>query len=357
MSDYISTKITTKMQYVRFGNTGMRVSRIGLGCMSYGSSKWSPWVKDEAESIKAIKEAYNVGINFFDTANMYANGESEIVLGKALKELNAPRGRVVIATKVYGPVYSDIESFGYMDMDQNFELVNGYGLSRKHIFDAVDASLKRLDVEYIDLYQIHRLDTETPMEEIMEALNDLVRSGKVRYIGASGMMAWQFQKLNSIAERRGWTKFVSMQNAYNLLYREEEREMIPYCIDAGIAGIPYSPLATGELTGKNRDTARSKTFFQQNVLMPDAKQDSNEIIIDRVGELAKKYGASNAQIALAWHYTKPYVVSPIIGVSKAEQLYDLIGAMDIKLTKEDVDFLEEPYTPRNVSLIDQFNQK
>ncbi|KAG2197616.1 hypothetical protein INT47_006679 [Mucor saturninus] len=356
MSGSISTKETPKMQYVRFGNTGMRVSRICLGCMSYGSSKWSSWVKDEAESIEAIKEAYNAGVNFFDTADMYANGQSEVVLGKALKELNAPRGRVVIATKVYGPVFSNVESIGMSNMDTNSELVNGYGLSRKHIFDAVDASLKRLDVEYIDLYQIHRLDTETPMEEIMEALNDLVRSGKVRYIGASGMMTWQFQKLNSIAERRGWTKFVSMQNVYNLLYREEEREMIPYCIDAGIAGIPYSPLATGELTGKNRDTARLKTFFQQNVLMPDAKQDSNEIIIDRVGELAKKYGASNAQIALAWHYTKPYVVSPIVGVSKVEQLHDLIGAMNIKLTKEDVTYLEETYTPRHVSIAAQYNQ-
>ncbi|KAG2210922.1 hypothetical protein INT47_000079 [Mucor saturninus] len=357
MSSSTNTKETPKMQYVRFGNTGLKVSRICLGCMSYGSSKWSPWVKDEAESIEAIKVAYNAGINFFDTANTYSNGQSEIVLGKALRELNAPRGRVVIATKVYAPVYPKVEQYGIRDMDQNPELINGYGLSRKHIFDAVDASLKRLGVEYIDLYQIHRLDTETPMEEIMEALNDLVRSGKVRYIGSSGMCAWQFQKLNSIAERRGWTTFVSMQNLYNLLYREEEREMIPYCIDAGIAGIPYSPLATGQITGKKRDTARSKTNFQMTTLIPGAKQDSNEIIIDRVEELAKKYGASNAQIALAWHYTKPYVVSPIVGVSKVEQLYDLIGAMDIKLTKEDADYLEEPYTPRPVSLLAQFNQK
>lgn len=191
----------------------------------------------------------------------------------------------------------------------------------------------------------------------MEALNDLVRSGKVRYIGASGMCAWQFQKLNSIAERKGWAKFVSMQNLYNLLYREEEREMIPYCVDAGIAGIPYSPLATGQITGKNRDTARSKTRFQLTSIYPGAKHDSNEIIIDRVEELAKKYKATNAQIALAWHYTKPYVVSPIVGVSKIEQLYDLIGALEIKLTKEDVTYLEEPYAPRTVSLLAHFNQK
>ncbi|KAG2197615.1 hypothetical protein INT47_006678 [Mucor saturninus] len=343
MSSSTSTKEAPKMQYVRFGNTGMRVSRICLGCMSYGSPKWSPWVKDEAESIEAIKAAYNAGINFFDTADMYSNGQSEIILGKALKELNAPRGRVVIATKVYSPVYSNIEGFGFADLDKKFELVNGYGLSRKHIFDAVDASLKRLGVEYIDLYQIHRLDTETPMEEIMEALNDLVRSGKVRYIGASTMAAWQFQKLNSIAERRGWTTFVSMQNAYNLLNREEEKEMIPYCMDAGIAGIPYSPLAGGKITGKNRDTTRSKAFSPQNSPKTNAKQDSNDTIVERVEELAKKYDASNAQIALAWHYTKPYVVSPIVGVSKVEQLYNLIDAMDIKLTKEDVDYLEESY--------------
>jgi aryl-alcohol dehydrogenase-like predicted oxidoreductase len=191
----------------------------------------------------------------------------------------------------------------------------------------------------------------------MEALNDLVRSGKVRYIGASSMSAWQFQKLNSIAERRGWAKFVSMQNLYNLVYREEEREMIPYCIDAGIAGIPYSPLGGGEITGKNRTTTRSGTYFLTSKIYPDAKQACNDIIVDRVEEIAKKYGATNAQIALAWHFTKPFVTSPIVGVSKREQLYDLIGALDIRLTKEEVAYLEEPYTPKRVDPLSRFNQK
>ncbi|KAG2234383.1 NADP-dependent oxidoreductase domain-containing protein [Thamnidium elegans] len=338
---------TPKMQYTRFGNTGMRVSKICLGCMSYGSSSWSPWVKDEEESIKLIKEAYATGINFFDTANTYSNGQSEIILGKALKEIGAPRGRIVVATKVYAPVYEDVSVHGRDDLKVDPDMVNMYGLSRKHIFDSVEASLKRLDLDYIDLYQIHRLDTETPMEEIMEALNDLVRSGKVRYIGASTMAAWQFQKLNSIAERNGWTKFVSMQNLYNLVYREEEKEMNAYCVDAGIAGIPWSPLAMGALTGKNRKTVRTETAFQLQSILSSTQEKSNDTIIDRVEELAKKYNKTCAQIALAWLYTKKYVTSPIVGVSKIEHLYDLIGSLDIKLTEEETKYLEEPYTLKN----------
>jgi len=335
-----------KMEYVRFGKTGLKVSKICLGCMSYGSPDWSPWILNEEESIKHIKIAYEAGINFFDTADAYSSGYSEIILGKALKEIGAPRGRVVIATKVFFAVYDSPKELAKLPNPEDPELVNRIGLSRKHIFDAVDASLKRLGVDYIDLYQIHRLDTGTPMEEIMEALNDLVRSGKVRYIGASAMTAWQFQKLNNIAERRGWAKFVSMQNLYNLLFREEEREMIPYCLDAGIAGIPYSPLATGEITGKTRKTARSVTYFQMTTFEPNTKQDSNDVIVDHVTEIAKKYNATNAQIALAWHFTKPFSTSPIVGVSKIEQLYDLLGSLKIKLTEDDVKYLEEPYTPR-----------
>jgi len=283
-----------KMEYVHFGKTGLKVSKICLGCMSYGSTEWSPWIKSEEESIKQIKLAYQAGINFFDTADTYSSGVSEIVLGKALREIGAPRGRVVIATKVFFPVHdkpTDVSKS--VNSAEDPALVNRVGLSRKHIFDAVDASLKRLGVDYIDLYQIHRLDSGTPMEEIMEALNDLVRSGKVRYIGASAMAAWQFQKLNNIAERRGWTKFVSMQNLYNLLFREEEREMIPYCLDAGIAGIPYSPLASGILVSKNRNTARSGTLFQMTTFEPNTKQDSNDIIVDHVEEIAQCYFCSN----------------------------------------------------------------
>ncbi|KAL7316198.1 hypothetical protein PS15m_005331 [Mucor circinelloides] len=343
-----STEGVPKMEYVRLGNTGLRVSRICLGCMTYGSSAWSPWVKNEEESFQFIKEAYeNLGINFFDTADTYSNGESERVLGNALRKLNVPRSRVVIATKVFAPVHKDMSKlFNIENIDKDPEMVNGYGLSRKHILDAVDASLERLGVDYIDLYQIHRLDTQTPMEEIMEALNDVVRSGKVRYIGASTMAAWQFQKLNAIAERNGWAKFVSMQNLYNLLYREEEREMIPFCLDASIGMIPWSPLAMGALTGRKRgDTDRSQTRFNFS-MFPAAQQESNNTIIDRVEEIANRYNATSAQIALAWEFTKPYISAPIIGASRIEQLYDLVGALAIKLTEQEVEYLEEAYTPR-----------
>ncbi|KAI8066952.1 NADP-dependent oxidoreductase domain-containing protein [Gilbertella persicaria] len=342
-----ATTTTTKMYYVRLGNTGLKVSRICLGCMSYGNSKWSPWVKDEAEAVADIKEAYNLGINFFDTANTYSNGDSEKILGKALKELNAPRSRVVIATKVFGPVYDDTGKSDRSTLQTDPDMINRFGLSRKHIFDAVDASLERLGVNYIDLYQIHRFDPNTPIEETMEALNDLVRSGKVRYIGASSMATWQFAKMNHVAEKRGWAQFVSMQNLYNLLYREEEREMAPYCSDSGIAWIPWSPLAMGQLTGKKRETTRSGSRFVMS-MFPTTQAESNNTIIDRVEELAKKYNATCAQIALAWEFTKPYVSSPIVGVSKIEQLYDLVGSLDIKLTEEDVKYLEEPYTPRGL---------
>ncbi|KAI8642132.1 NADP-dependent oxidoreductase domain-containing protein [Parasitella parasitica] len=346
MSDNENNKKLPEMQYVQLGNTGLRISRICLGCMSYGTSKWSSWVKDEKESIEFIKEAYRLNINFFDTADTYSNGESERVLGKALREIGAPRSRVVIATKVFAPVYSDpSRPFNRDGLEKDPEMVNGYGLSRKHILDAVDASLERLGVDYIDLYQIHRLDTQTPMEEIMQALNDVVRSGKVRYIGASTMAAWQFQKLNSIAERNGWAKFVSMQNLYNLLYREEEREMVPYCADAGIGMIPWSPLAMGALTGKTRNTDRSNTRFSFS-MFPSAQQESNNTIIDRVEEIAKRHNVTSAQVALAWEFTKPFVSAPIIGASRIEQLHDLVGSLDLNLTKEEVKYLEEPYTPR-----------
>ncbi|KAI9475502.1 MAG: NADP-dependent oxidoreductase domain-containing protein [Benjaminiella poitrasii] len=331
-----------KMEYVRL------VSRICLGCMSFGSTKWGAWVKEEKEGIEFIKSAYNAGINFFETANMYSNGESERILGKALKEIKADRGRVVIVTKVRFPVYNkDENDGGYLNVDKNEIMVNRYGLSRKHIFDAVEASLKRLGVDYIDLYQIHRSDPNTPVEETMGALNDLVRMGKIRYIGASTMPAWLFQKYNRVAERRGWAQFVSMQNLYNLLYREEEREMIPYCVDSGIGMIPWSPLASGELVSKKRDSVRSQGRSVLTKIHPEVLAESNDTIVDRVTELAQKYGVSNAQIALAWEFTKPYVTAPILGVSKIEQLYDSVRALNVKLTEEDVKYLEEPYTPRN----------
>ncbi|KAI8368460.1 NADP-dependent oxidoreductase domain-containing protein [Blakeslea trispora] len=336
---------TTQMKYVRFGSTGLRVSQLSLGCMTYGSSGWQSWVKDEEESLELIRKAYEAGINFFDTADAYSNGESERILGKAIKKFNMPRSRIVVATKVFFPLTKS-NSLGASHED-NSELVNCYGLSRKHIFDAVDASLERLGLDYIDLYQIHRVDRNTPFEETMEALNDLVRSGKVRYIGCSSCYAWEFQKMNNIAEQRGWTKFVSMQNCLNLIYREEEREMLPYCKDAGIAVIPWSPLARGLLTGKNRKTTRTDSDKAIGMFF-GKEEESNNQVIDRVSELAEKLGHTASQIALAWLLHKPEVTAPIVGVSKEGHLYDLIGALDVKLSKEDMEYLEQPYIPRGL---------
>ncbi|KAG2197165.1 hypothetical protein INT47_009472 [Mucor saturninus] len=342
-------KVLPKMQYVRFGNTGLRVSRFALGCMSYGSSKWQPWVKDEEESLYLIGKAYEAGINFFDTAESYSNGESERILGKAIQKFNMPRSRIVIATKVYFTVDKDISNnlLG-KKLDGQSEYVNSYGLSRKHIFDSVEGSLKRLGVDYIDLYQIHRFDHDTPIEETMEALNDLVRSGKVRYIGCSSCFAWEFQKANAIAEKNGWTKFSSMQNLYNLLYREEEREMIPYCLDSGIASIHWSPLARGLLTGNNRNSVRIQSDLAINAFFAKKESVNNDLIVDRVVEIAEKLGHSPAQIALGWMLTKKHVTSPIIGVSRESNLYDIIGALDVKLSEEEINYLEEAYIPRNL---------
>ncbi|KAI8878511.1 Aldo/keto reductase [Backusella circina FSU 941] len=345
----MSASNTPKMQYVRFGNTGLRVSRFSLGCMSYGSSKWQAWVKDEEESIALIGKAYDAGINFFDTANVYSNGESERILGKAIKKFGFPRSRIVVASKVFFPVSEEGTNNMGLSVENDPAFVNGYGLSRKHIFDAVDASLKRLDLDYIDLYQIHRFDPNTPIEETMEALHDLVRSGKVRYIGASSMLAWQFQKANSIAEKRGWTKFSSMQNLYNLIYREEEREMIPYCESEGIAIIPWSPLARGLLTGKKHKSVRTDSDRNIKKYFGGEQQERNdEEIVDRVCKVAEKHGVSPAKIALAWVLTKPFITAPIVGIGKEEHLHDIIGSLDVQLSEEEKSFLEEAYICRNL---------
>ncbi|CAO3630901.1 unnamed protein product [Cunninghamella blakesleeana] len=335
------------MEYVRFGNTGLKVSKICLGCMSYGTKDWQNWVLEEEDSLNIIGKAYEAGINFFDTANVYSNGNSERILGKAIKKFNMPRGRIVVATKFYAPVRTE----GPYDptVAKNPAFVNQWGSSRKHIFDAVDASLERLGLDYIDLYQIHRYDPDTPWEETMDALNDLVRSGKVRYIGASSMPAWQFQKANSIAEKNGWAKFVSMQNLYNLIYREEEREMIPYCLDQGIAGIPWSPLAGGILAGRNRKTVREESSGNliKNFIKVREDQD-NEKILDKVIEIAENRKATPAQIALAWVFSKKYATSPILGIGKESHLHDLIGALAVKLTDEEIKSLDDLYAPRGV---------
>jgi len=323
-----------KMQYVRLGKTGLKVSRICLGMMSYGDKKWREWVLEEKEGIEYVKHALDLGINFFDTADVYSVGVSETILGKAIKQ-HAKRDQVVIATKVRGEMGPG---------------PNDRGLSRKHIFDSIDNSLKRLQMDYVDLYQIHRWDDDTPIEETMEALNDLVRSGKVRYIGASTMRAWQFAKAQAIAERRGWAKFVSMQNHYNLIYREEEREMNPLCADQGVGLIPWSPLARGVLCGNRSSDNMGLTVRSQNdnFLLQIYALDKNDFdIADRVAEVAKAKGVSPATVALAWLLHKG-VAAPIIGATKPHHLTDAVAAVHLTLSKEDLESLEQLYKPRPV---------
>ncbi len=324
------------MEYTRLGSTGLKVSRLCLGCMSYGSSKWRDWVLDEPEARPFFKQAIEAGINFFDTADVYSLGASETVLGRALKELGVKRGDVVIATKVHGKMG---------------EGPNDRGLSRKHIMDSIDASLRRLGMDYVDLYQIHRWDDETPIEETLSALDDVVRAGKVRYLGASSMYAWQFSKALHVAERRGWIRFVSMQNHYNLIYREEEREMIPLCRAEGVGLIPWSPLARGFLAGNRRaegksgETVRAKSdeFAQSMYFQPD-----DFAVAARVKEVAAGRSVAPVQIALAWVASRPGVTAPIIGATKPGHLADALAALEIDLEPEEVKALEEPYRPHRV---------
>ncbi len=322
------------MQYVNLGRTGLKVSRLCLGTMTYGTPSWREWVLDEEYSRPFIKRALELGINFFDTANMYSLGISEEVVGRALRDF-ARRDEVVIATKVYFPMSDD---------------PNDRGLSRKHIMASIDASLRRLGVDYVDLYQIHRWDDETPIEETLEALHDVVKAGKARYIGASSMYAWQFAKALYLAERHGWMRFVSMQNHYNLIYREEEREMLPLCRAEGIGIIPWSPMARGFLAGnrqadKTGATMRSKTDALAHAMY---YQSSDFTIADRVGEVAERRGIARSQVALAWILRQPGVTAPIIGASKLLHLEQAVAALDIALTDEDCAHLEEPYQPHPV---------
>lgn len=323
------------MEYVKLGNTGMDVSRICLGCMGFGDAqRWiHQWVLDEENSRPIIKHALDLGINFFDTANVYSIGASEEILGRALKDF-ARRDEIVIATKVYIRMH---------------EGPNGAGLSRKAILSEIDHSLKRLGTDYVDLYQIHRWDYQTPIEETMEALHDVVKAGKVRYIGASAMFAWQFQKALDVAEKHGWTRFVSMQNHLNLIYREEEREMLPLCREEKIGVIPYSPLAAGRLT---RDQALASTLRSETDRTAkgkyDATAETDQQVISRVADLAEKYGVPRVQIALAWLLQKKPVTAPIIGATKITHLEDAVGALSVKLSEEEVTYLEEPYVPHRV---------
>jgi 1-deoxyxylulose-5-phosphate synthase len=321
------------VDYVNLGRTGLKVSRLCLGMMSYGSKQWREWVLNEDEGRPFVKRALELGINFFDTADVYSLGVSEEVTGHAIRDF-AKRDDVVIATKVF---------------NQMGPLPNQRGLGRKHIMESIDNSLRRLGTDYVDLYQIHRWDYETPIEETLEALNDVVRAGKARYIGASSMFAWQFAKSLALSEQHGWARFVSMQNHYNLVYREEEREMIPLCIDEGVGLIPWSPLARGFLAGKRTaakdETVRAKTDdFAHNMYFSEV----DFTVAGRVDELAERRGVKPAQIALAWMLHKPGITSPIIGATKMYQLEESVAALDIVLSADEIAFLEECYEPHRV---------
>lgn len=322
------------MDYVKFGNTGLDVSPLCLGTMGFGdpNSGFHEWVLEEDDSREVIKKALDLGINFFDTANVYSYGASEEIVGRALNDF-APRDEIVVATKLYSKMK---------------QRPNSGGLSRKAIFYQVEQSLKRLQMDYIDLYIIHRWDYHTPIEETMKALHDLVVSGKVRYIGASAMYAWQFAKAQAVAEKNGWTKFVSMQNHLNLLYREEEREMMPLCADQKIAVTPYSPLAAGRLTSDwGAETKRYLTDKTANQKYDKTMEQDREIVA-RVAQIADKHQSKRAQIALAWLLQKEQVVAPIIGATKESHLLDALPALDLKLTAEEIAYLEEPYLPHAV---------
>jgi aryl-alcohol dehydrogenase (NADP+) len=323
------------MQYVNLGRTGLKVSRLCLGAMTYGAKSWREWVLEEEEGRPFIQKALEYGINFFDTADMYSLGRSEEILGKALADFGPGRDRVVIATKVFNPMSDD---------------PNDRGLSRKHIMHSIDASLKRLKTDYVDLYQIHRFDYATPIEETIQALHDVVRAGKALYVGASSMYAWQFAKMLYTADKMGVTRFATMQNHYNLVYREEEREMLPLCREEGIGVIPWSPLARGFLAGNRTkqdfgETSRAKTDDFAHKLY---YQESDFTVVDRVTEIAAARGVSNAQVALAWILAQPGVTAPIIGASKMRHLDDAIAALQLELTPDEIKRLSDPYTPHRI---------
>ncbi|GAA3090894.1 aldo/keto reductase [Rhizobium viscosum] len=323
------------MEYVKLGKTGLEVSKICLGCMTYGDPNRGnhAWSLPEEESRALLKQAIDLGINFLDTANTYSNGSSEEIVGRAIKDF-AKREDIVLATKVFNRMRPG---------------PNGAGLSRKAIFDEIDNSLRRLGTDYVDLYQIHRWDYTTPIEETLEALHDVVKSGKARYIGASSMYSWQFAKAHYTSRLNGWTEFVSMQDHVNLLYREEEREMLPFCEDQKIAVIPWSPLARGRLTRDwNEKTNRSETDEFGKTLYKQA-EDADRKIVEKVAEIARAHGISRAQVATAWILQKSAVTAPIIGASKAQHLTDAVGALTVKLSADDIAALETPYIPHNVA--------
>jgi len=319
------------MEYTNLGSTGVKVSRICLGCMTYGAKSWRQWVLEENEGRSFIQQALELGINFFDTADMYSLGVSEQILGRALKDFGPSRDKLVIATKVFFPMGSD---------------PNQKGLSRKHIMHAIDDSLRRLGTDYVDLYQIHRFDYETPIEETLTALHDVVKSGKARYIGASSMFAWQFARMLYASDRLGLTRFVTMQNHYNLIYREEEREMIPLCRAEGVGLIPWSPLARGVLAGNRR--AKTLRSHEDDYTKKLYTQEADDRVVDCVELVAKNRGVPPAQVALAWLLQRPGVTAPIVGASKPHHLQDAVAALGVKLTQQEIEQLEAVYVPHAI---------
>ncbi|KZT66690.1 Aldo/keto reductase [Daedalea quercina L-15889] len=337
-----------KMQYVRLGSSGLKVSKIILGTMQYGSSGWADWVlDDEEEAIRHIKFAYDAGIQTFDTANVYSNGLSEIILGNAIKKLDLPREEIVVMTKVFNPVLPryDAKFGGAANSSNEYRLANQSGLSRKHIFDSIKASLKRLSLDYVDLLQCHRFDYNTPIEETMQALHDVVKAGYARYIGMSSCYAYQFHAMQNYAINNNLTPFISMQNQYSLIYREEEREMFPTLKLFGVGSIPWSPLARGLLT---RPLAEKSKRGDTDWFLPQYKGSGTPNIVSRVEEIAKKKGVSMAQIAMAWCMSKPGVTAPIVGTTSLDKLKDILGALDVQLSEEEIKYLEEPYMPQTI---------
>jgi aryl-alcohol dehydrogenase-like predicted oxidoreductase len=322
------------MEYARLGSTGLKVSRICLGMMSYGDPAWREWVLTEENAEPIVRRAVEAGIIFFDTADMYSLGASEEVSGRLLSRLFRNRDDYVLATKVFNPMGPGL---------------NERGLSRKHVMASIDASLRRLGTDYVDLYQIHRFDPETPVEETMEALHDIVRAGKARYIGASSMYAWQFAKMQYTANLEGWTRFVSMQNHYNLVYREEEREMIPFCLDQGVGILPWSPLARGLLAGTRGRGGEKRTVRANSDEFGDSLYtDEDFAVVDAVVEIAQERNVKPAQVALAWLLAKPGVTAPIVGATKLQHLEDALGALDVELSDEEIKRLEAPYRPHPI---------
>ncbi|MBR4249355.1 MAG: aldo/keto reductase [Verrucomicrobia bacterium] len=323
------------MKYIKLGNTGVDVSKICLGCMSFGKPGSEngvfPWARDFEDAKPIFKKAIELGIYYFDTANVYQLGSSEEITGRLIKEYGLDRDEIVVATKVHFAMREGRP--------------NGAGSSRKNILSEIDHSLKRLGLDYVDLYQIHRLDHETPMEEIMEALHDVVKSGKARYIGASTMFAWEFERLNQIAERNGWTKFVSMQNQYNLIYREEEREMMPLCQDRKIAVVPWSPLAGGRCTHPWGTVTERNKIDNVSPMVWGATDAQDKVVVDNLEKISKELGYSMAQVALAWMLSKPYITAPIVGSTSPKHIEEAVAALDIRLDPETIKALEAPYVP------------